>query len=80
MYYVYFLKSQNNLSKTYIGYTTNLKQRLQTHNSGGSIYTKQDRPWRVVTYIAFDSEEKALAFEKYIKIGSGYAFAKKRFW
>jgi hypothetical protein len=31
-------------------------------------------------YLAFDSEEKALAFEKYIKIGSGAAFAKKRFW
>lgn len=31
-------------------------------------------------YLAFDTENKAKAFEKYIKIGSGYAFAKKRFW
>ena len=80
MYYVYFLRSINNLSKTYIGYTTDLKQRIETHNSGGSIYTKQDRPWKLVMYLAFDSKEKALAFEKYIKIGSGPAFAKKRFW
>ena len=80
MNYVYFLRSLKNPSKTYIGYSSNLKQRLETHNSGGSIYTKDDRPWKLVTYIAFDLEEKAIAFEKYIKVGSGYAFAKKRFW
>ncbi len=79
MYYVYFLRSTKNPSKTYIGYTTNLRQRLETHNSGGSVYTKDERPWILVAYIAFDSEEKALAFEKYIKVGSGHAFAKKRF-
>ena len=80
MYYVYFLRSINAPSKTYVGYTTNLKQRMETHNSGGSVHTVNDRPWKLVTYMAFDSEEKALAFEKYIKIGSGYAFAKKRLW
>ena len=80
MYYVYLLKSIKNSSKTYIGYTTNLKQRLETHNSGGSISTEQDRPWKLVMYLAFDFEAKALSFEKYIKEGSGYAFAKKRFW
>jgi hypothetical protein len=31
-------------------------------------------------YLAFDTEKKAIAFEKYIKVGSGYAFAKKRLW
>lgn len=80
MYYVYLLRSLKNSSKTYIGYTTNIEQRLETHNSGGSIYTKQERPWRLVMYLAFDSEEKALSFERYIKVGSGSAFAKKRFW
>lgn len=80
MYYVYLIRSISDSSKTYVGYTTNLKQRLKTHNSGGSVYTLQNRPWRLVMYLAFDEEEKALAFEKYIKIGSGYAFAQKRFW
>lgn len=80
MYYVYFLKSLKNSSKTYIGYTTNLDQRLETHNSGGSIHTMYDRPWKLITYVAFDCEEKAIRFEKYIKVGSGHAFAKKRFW
>jgi putative endonuclease len=80
MHYVYLLRSLKDPSKTYIGYTTNLKQRLETHNSGGSVHTKINRPWKLVVYLAFDTEEKALAFEKYIKVGSGYAFAKKRFW
>jgi len=53
---------------------------LETHNSGGSIYTSTDKPSKLVRYLAFDSEQKALDFEKYIKIGYGYAFAKKRFW
>ena len=80
MYYVYFLRSLLDKSKTYVGYTQNLKQRLETHNSGGSLYTKNDRPWELVTFIAFKSEKKALSFEKYSKAGSGYAFAKKRFF
>ena len=80
MYYVYLIRSLKDSSKTYIGYTTNLKQRLETHNSGGSVHTKDFRPWKLVVYLAFDTEEKAIAFEKYIKIGSGHAFAKKRFW
>lgn len=80
MYYVYLLRSINKPSRTYIGYTTILRQKIETHNSGGSTYTKLDKPWKLVMYLAFDSEQKALNFEKYIKIGSGNAFAKKRFW
>ena len=80
MHYVYLLRSFKDPSKTYVGYTTDLRQRLKTHNSGGSIHTKSFRPWTLVVYLAFDTEQKALAFEKYIKVGSGHAFAKKRFW
>jgi hypothetical protein len=31
------------------------------------------------TYIAFNDEQRAIAFEKYLKSGSGRAFAKKHF-
>lgn len=79
MFYVYLLKSISDSFKSYIGYTTDLDQRLQAHNSGKSIHTKQYMPWRLVTYIAFDCEAKAIAFEKYLKVGSGKAFANKRF-
>lgn len=80
MYYVYLIQSLKTSFKIYIGYTINLKQRFETHNSGGSVYTKLDRPWELIMYLAFKTESKALEFEKYLKIGSGQAFAKKRFW
>ncbi len=80
MYYVYLLRSIKDPLKTYIGYTNNLEQRVQSHNAGSSIHTQKYRPWKLVMYLAFSSEEKALDFEKYIKIGLGHAFAKKHFW
>lgn len=80
MYFVYFLRSISNPNQTYIGYTTDIAQRLDTHNSGGSVHTAKYKPWVMMTYIAFDNEEKAKNFEKYVKMGSGNAFAKKKFW
>ena len=80
MFYVYLLKSLKNPEKTYIGYTNNLKERLRKHNKGGSSYTSDFIPWKLVSFVGFDEEGKALEFEKYIKTGSGYAFAKKRLW
>lgn len=80
MFYVYLLKSINYPDQKYVGHTDNLKERLETHNSGGSIYTKPYRPWVVATYMAFQQEKTAIEFEKYLKSGAGRAFAKKRFW
>lgn len=80
MYYVYLLRSQKDRSQTYAGYTTDIRERLEKHNSGGSIYASDNRPWKLVTYICFNNELKAREFEKYLKAGSGYAFAQKRLW
>ncbi|QQR48731.1 GIY-YIG nuclease family protein [bacterium] len=80
MHYVYLLRSLSHPDKTYVGSTTNLKQRLETHNSGGSIHTRTYRPWELIVCLAFKDKIKATAFEKYLKTGSGNAFAKKRFW
>ncbi len=80
MYYVYLIKAINYPDQKYIGHTDNLKERLNTHNSGGSVHTKQCRPWKLVTFFGFEEKLKATAFEKYLKSGSGRAFANKRFW
>jgi predicted GIY-YIG superfamily endonuclease len=80
MHYVYLIRSINNPEKTYIGYTTNLEERLAKHNAGGSVYTSDFHPWKLVAYIAFDDKAKAKEFEKYLKVGSGYTFAKRRLW
>jgi predicted GIY-YIG superfamily endonuclease len=78
-YYVYLIRSIKFPEITYVGYTTNFQQRLETHNSGGSIYTKKDRPWELIVCLAFKDMCSAKQFEKYLKSQSGRAFAKKRF-
>lgn len=78
MFYVYIIRSLNASDQIYIGYTKNLKSRLEIHNSGKSLHTAKYTPWKVEMYLAFEYESKAIEFEKYLKTGSGYNFAKKR--
>lgn len=80
MYYVYLIRSIEYPSEHYVGYTEDLRQRLQTHNQGGSPHTAKFRPWQLETYLAFTTQAKAQAFERYLKTGSGRAFAEKRLW
>ena len=80
MYHVYLIKSTNSPEVLYVGYTTNLEQRLKTHNSGGSIHTAKYRPWQLLMYLSFIDQSKAKEFENYLKSQAGRAFAKKRFW
>ena len=75
-YYVYILLCAN--GKYYTGYTKNLKDRLDRHRRGSVPSTKNCRPLRLVNYSVFDDMYKAMAFEKYLKSGSGRAFANKR--
>lgn len=79
-YYVYLIRSIKYPEIVYAGYSTNVTQRLETHNSGGSIHTSKDRPWELIVSLAFSDESTARNFEKYLKSHSGRAFAKKRFW
>ncbi|MEQ7156531.1 GIY-YIG nuclease family protein [Brevundimonas aurifodinae] len=80
MHYVYLLESVDDPSRRYIGVTSDLKTRLAEHNGGKSSHTAKYRPWRLVTYIAFSERTQAAAFERYLKSGSGHAFANKRLW
>jgi len=79
MYYVYLIQSINHPEIKYVGYTINLDQRIETHNSGGSVYTAKSRPWKLVMYLTFVEQEKAKEFEAYLKSQSGRAFLNKRF-
>jgi putative endonuclease len=56
--------------------TDDLRQRLREHNAGESSYTAKFRPWKLTTYVAFTDPAKAEAFERYLKSGSGPAFAR----
>ncbi len=80
MRYVYLLQSEAVVDQRYIGVTSDLKQRLAEHNAGKSSHTSKYVPWKLVTYVAFSDERKAETFERYLKSGSGHAFARKRLW
>jgi len=78
MKYVYILQSLLDTGHFYTGITGDLKARLSMHNSGAVAHTAKYRPWCIKSYIAFTDEDRATAFEKYLKSGSGRAFAKAR--
>ena len=80
MFYTYVLESVNYPVQRYIGHTADLKQRLIEHNSGKCFHTSKFSPWKLKFYIAFEELEGAQHFEKYLKSGSGHAFAKRHFW
>ncbi len=77
--FVYSLQSLSHSDKFYIGCTEDVEARLEKHNKGDSPHTSKYRPWKMVAYLWFEDEKKALTFEKYLKSGSGRAFSKKHF-
>jgi len=72
---VYILKNLESPPRYYIGLTANLRERLDDHNQGRSPHTALHRPWVVDVAIKFGDERRAVALERYLKTGSGYAFA-----
>ena len=77
MKYVYILESLDS-QHFYVGITDDLRARLAKHNAGSVTHTSKHGPWKIRTYVAFSDAGQAIAFEKYLKSGSGRAFAKKR--
>jgi predicted GIY-YIG superfamily endonuclease len=77
MKYVYILENHNS-EHFYVGITDDPRARLAKHNAGEVPHTSKYKPWRMKTYVAFSDEKQAVEFEKYLKSGSGRAFAKKR--
>jgi predicted GIY-YIG superfamily endonuclease len=77
---VYFLESIELEGERYLGVTADLKRRVAEHNAGKSAHTAKFMPWRLVSYVAFSDDSKAFEFERYLKSGSGHAFARRRLW
>lgn len=75
-HYVYILKCSDD--SYYVGSSDNLKTRLRYHNQGLVTSTQSRRPVKIIWYCCFENKAKSLKFEKYLKVGSGFAFAKKR--
>ncbi len=67
MYKVYVLYSSK-YDKIYIGYTSNLESRIQSHNYFSTKgYTMKYRPWEVVYTEDFETKGEAMKREKELK-------------
>ena len=77
--FVYILRSESDPERHYVGLTSNVETRLEWHNFGPDGQTRMNRPWRGVVVIEFADEATAVRFERYLKSGSGRAFAKRHF-
>ena len=67
MYYVYMLKSKGIKSITYVGYTKDLKKRLNLHNTGKGAKFTRGRKWRLIYKEKKKSKKEAISREYYIK-------------
>ncbi|MBI4132908.1 MAG: GIY-YIG nuclease family protein [Candidatus Sungbacteria bacterium] len=77
MYFVYVLQSLRDGNK-YVGFTTNLEQRLSEHNRGRSFATKSRLPLELIYFEASRNEEDARRREGYLKTTRGRRFLAKR--
>ena len=77
MFYVYVLKSKSD-GKLYIGYTSDLRKRINEHNNGLVRATRPRVPLLLVYYEAYVSEKDARRREKMLKSFSGSMVHLKR--
>ena len=67
-YFVYLISSnQNSKLITYVGYTNNLKRRLNLHNRGKGAKFTRGRRWKIIYSERYKTKNEALSREYYIK-------------
>lgn len=75
--FVYVLRTEKDPPRYYTGVTGDPTVRLSDHNEGRCRHTATGGPWQIDVVVEFADERRALAFERYLKSGSGAAFAKR---
>ena len=66
-FYVYMLVSKSDKPVSYVGYTSNLKNRIKLHNTGKGAKFTRGRKWKLIYKEKFASKNKAISREYYIK-------------
>jgi len=68
-YYVYMLKSINNnkSNKSYVGYTRNLSERINKHNSNKGAKSTKGYKWVLIYKRYFKDKSKAMSYEYKLK-------------
>ncbi len=66
-FYVYMLKSLGKKPVTYVGYTSNLNERITLHNNAKGAKFTRGRKWKLIYKEKFRSKNEAISREYYIK-------------
>jgi predicted GIY-YIG superfamily endonuclease len=77
--FVYVLESAAVAGRHYTGLSSNPVAGLDWHNAGLSSHTRKFRTWKLLISIEFADTSAATRFERYLKTGSGRAFARRHF-
>lgn len=77
MHHVYLIQSEPK-GKWYIGYTSDLKRRIEEHNNHKNVSTAKESEWKLIYYETYVNKMDALGREKFLKSGSGRGFLKKQ--
>ena len=68
VYFVYLIKtSKGFVNKSYVGYTNNISNRLNKHNTNLGAKSTKGYNWELVYKKRFYSKNKALSFEYKLK-------------
>ena len=67
-FYVYMIKTASSkISKTYVGYTINLRKRLISHNTSKGAKSTKGHKWKLIWKKRFISKSDAMSYEYKIK-------------
>ena len=77
--FVYVLRNSDQNPEFYVGVSSDVHARLADHNMGRCPHTASRRPWQLHVVLEFTDETRAIGFERYLKSGSGRAFARRHF-
>ncbi len=68
LYYVYLIISKNkNSTKSYVGYTNNLENRIKKHNDGKGAKSTRGRFWKIIFKKKFKKRSSAMRYEYFLK-------------
>ena len=67
-YYVYLIQSINSKkNKTYVGYTNNLKKRIDLHNKNKGAKATKGYKWKLIYKKKFLKKSTAMSYEYFLK-------------
>jgi len=78
MYFAYIIESRST-QKWYYGSTSDLDRRLDGHNKGLNVSTRNRGPWKFIFVKSFETEKEASDFELYLKKSSNKEFIRRQF-